>query len=66
MNPDLRLIGAHLGSMESDLDRVAQHVDRYPNFAVDLAGRVSYPMIAPRASSDRLHHQVSGPVAILH
>lgn len=51
MNPDLRLIGAHLGSMESDLGEVAQHLDRYPNFAVDLAGRMSYLRAAPRAQA---------------
>jgi predicted TIM-barrel fold metal-dependent hydrolase len=49
MNPDLRLVGAHLGSMESDLDQAAQHLDRYLNLAVDLAGRMSYLMTTPRA-----------------
>jgi predicted TIM-barrel fold metal-dependent hydrolase len=51
MNTDLRLIGAHLGSMEGDLKDVAEHLDRYPNFAVDLAGRMSYLMAAPRAEA---------------
>ena len=49
MNPDLRVVGAHLGSMESNLNELAQHLDRYPNFAVDLAGRIPYFKITPRA-----------------
>jgi predicted TIM-barrel fold metal-dependent hydrolase len=49
MNPNLRMVGAHLGSMESDFSQVAQHLDRYSNFAVDLAGRMPYLMMQPRA-----------------
>jgi predicted TIM-barrel fold metal-dependent hydrolase len=48
-NPGLRVIGAHLGSMESDVDLVAQRLDRYPNFAVDTAARVPHLTIQPRA-----------------
>jgi predicted TIM-barrel fold metal-dependent hydrolase len=47
-NPQLRMVGAHLGSMEKDLDEIAQHFDRYPNFAVDTAARMDYLMLAPR------------------
>lgn len=47
-NPSLRVIGAHLGSMESDVDQMAQRFDRYPNFAVDTAARVPYFMLQPR------------------
>jgi predicted TIM-barrel fold metal-dependent hydrolase len=46
-NPDLRVVGVHLGSMEKSLDNVASHLDRYPNFAVDTAGRMEYLMMAP-------------------
>jgi len=46
-NPDLRVVGVHLGSMEKDLDNIAAHFDRYPNFAVDTAARMEYLMIAP-------------------
>lgn len=46
-NPDLRMVGVHLGSMEKDLDAIASHFDRYPNFAVDMAARMEYLMIAP-------------------
>lgn len=48
-NPDLRVVGAHLGSMESDVDLVARRLGRYPNFAVDTAARVPHLTIQPRA-----------------
>ena len=38
--PKLRVIGAHLGSMEYDLKVLGDHFDRYPNFAVDTAARM--------------------------
>lgn len=39
-HPDLRLIGAHLGSLEWSVDELAKRLDRYPNFAVDMSARV--------------------------
>src|SRR6202050_268501 len=47
-NPKLRVVGAHLGSMETDVDELAKRFDRYPNFAVDTAARVPYLMLQPR------------------
>jgi predicted TIM-barrel fold metal-dependent hydrolase len=47
-NPKLRVVGAHLGSMETDVDEIAKRFDRYPNFAVDTAARLEYLMIQPR------------------
>ena len=38
-HPDLRVIGAHFGSLEDHLDELAPRLDRYPNFAVDTAAR---------------------------
>jgi predicted TIM-barrel fold metal-dependent hydrolase len=40
--PHLRVIGAHLGSMEADTDMVAATLDRYPNFAIDTGARVAH------------------------
>jgi len=40
-HPKLRMIGAHLGSLEYDVDEVAARLDRYPNFAVDISARLS-------------------------
>lgn len=46
-NPNLRIVGVHLGSMEKDLDDIAKHLDRYANFAVDTAARMEYLMYGP-------------------
>lgn len=40
-HPTLRLVGAHLGSLEYDTDEVAARLDRYPNFAVDISARLT-------------------------
>jgi len=48
MNPKLRVVGAHLGSMESNLAELGKRVDKYPNFAVDIAARMPYFEMEPR------------------
>jgi predicted TIM-barrel fold metal-dependent hydrolase len=45
--PGLRVVGAHLGSMEDNLAQLAEHLDRYPNFAVDTAARVPHLVVQP-------------------
>jgi amidohydrolase family protein len=45
-NPNLKIVGVHLGSMEKDLDGIGKVLDRYPNFAIDTAARMEYLMIA--------------------
>jgi len=39
-NPDLTLVGAHLGSLEWSVDELAKRLAKYPNFAVDMSARV--------------------------
>jgi predicted TIM-barrel fold metal-dependent hydrolase len=46
-NPELRMVGVHLGSMERNLDNIASHLDRYPNLAIDTAARMEYLMLMP-------------------
>jgi predicted TIM-barrel fold metal-dependent hydrolase len=46
-HPTLKVVGAHLGSMEVDVDQIAQRFDRHPNFAVDTAARIVYFMRQP-------------------
>jgi predicted TIM-barrel fold metal-dependent hydrolase len=47
-NPQLRVVGVHLGSLETSLDELGKRLDRYPNFAVDLAARTVYLTMQPR------------------
>jgi hypothetical protein len=41
-HPRLVMVAAHLGSLEHDLDAIAERLDRYPNFNVECAARVRY------------------------
>ncbi|MEN9634837.1 MAG: hypothetical protein RL077_3241 [Verrucomicrobiota bacterium] len=38
-HPTLVVVGAHLGSLEHDLDAIAERFVRYPNFHVEVAAR---------------------------
>ena len=40
-HPDLRFVGAHLASLEWNVDRIAAFLDAYPNADVDLAARMT-------------------------
>lgn len=40
-HPTLRFVGAHLASLEYDVDQIAAFLDRFPNATVDLAARMS-------------------------
>jgi predicted TIM-barrel fold metal-dependent hydrolase len=39
-HPGLRVIGAHLGSLEYDVTEIARRLDLYPNLAVDTSARM--------------------------
>lgn len=39
---DLKVVGAHFGSVEWNLDSLAARFDKYPNFAVDMAARIGH------------------------
>lgn len=39
-HPGLRVVGAHLGSLEYDVAEIVARLDRYPNFAVDTSARL--------------------------
>jgi acetyl esterase/lipase len=47
-HPQLRMVGCHLGSMEEDVDEVAERLDRHSNFVVDTAARVLHLTLQPR------------------
>src|SRR5690606_34599815 len=41
-HPDLKFVGAHLGSLEWNVDELAKRLDNFLNMAVDIAGRISH------------------------
>ncbi|HUU29133.1 MAG TPA: amidohydrolase family protein [archaeon] len=47
-HPGLRFVGCHLGSLEYDVDVLAKRLDKYPNFAVDMAGRICHFQVQDR------------------
>jgi amidohydrolase family protein len=51
-HPGTTFIGAHFGSMSSDLPMVAKTLDAYPNFYVDVASRLRF-MAAPSPETVR-------------
>ncbi len=38
-HPNLVVVGAHLGSMEHDLDGIAERLEKYPNFYIEVSAR---------------------------
>ena len=59
-HPNLRIVGAHLGSLEYDVDEVAARFDRYPNFAVDISARSGRPHGSGFRQGSPLLHTLSG------
>jgi len=47
-HPGLRFVGCHLGSLEYDVDEQAMRFDKYPNFSVDMAARISHFKVQDR------------------
>ena len=41
-HPDMKFIGAHLGSLEWNVDELAKRLDKFPNMAVDMAARITH------------------------
>lgn len=39
-NPNLRFIGAHIASLEYDVDELAKRLDKFPRMSIDLAARM--------------------------
>ncbi len=43
-HPNLRYVGAHLASLEFDVEEIALRMEKHPNFAVEIGGRTRYLM----------------------
>ncbi|MGC1240826.1 MAG: amidohydrolase family protein [Chryseosolibacter sp.] len=53
-HPDLRFVGAHLGSLEWSVDELAKRLDRFPNMAVDMAARISHLQYQSRLDREKV------------
>jgi len=47
-HPELRVVGAHLGSLEWNVEELANRLDRFPNLAVDMAARICHFQVQNR------------------
>ncbi|HET8900152.1 MAG TPA: amidohydrolase, partial [Rhodanobacteraceae bacterium] len=53
-HPKLRFVGAHLASLEYDVDRIAAFLDRFPDATVDMAARMSQVQYQSVRDRDRV------------
>ena len=54
--PEIIFIGAHLGSLEWNVDELAKRLDKYPNFQVDMAARISHLRYQSAEDYDRVRN----------
>ncbi len=54
-NPTLIFVGAHLGSLEWNVDSLAARLDRFPNMAVDMAARIVHLQFQARDNWQKVH-----------
>lgn len=55
-HPDMRFVGAHLGSLEYDVDSLALRLDRFPNMAVDMAARICHLQYQTRTKREKVRN----------
>ncbi len=55
-HPKLSFVGAHLASLEWNVDRVAEFLDRFPNASVDMAARMSELQNQSNQNYDRVRN----------
>ncbi|MEJ7770003.1 MAG: amidohydrolase family protein [Chitinophagaceae bacterium] len=54
-HPNIRFVGAHLGSLEWNVDELAKRLDKFPNMAVDMAERISHFQYQAVSDWKRVH-----------
>ncbi|RJP62770.1 MAG: amidohydrolase [Ignavibacteriales bacterium] len=55
-HPDMKFMGAHIGSLEWSVDEAARFLDKYPNAKVDLAARMDYLQLQSQKDWDKVYH----------
>lgn len=54
-HPNLRFVGAHLGSLEWNVDELAKRLDQFPNIAVDMAARIPHLQVQSVKNWQKVH-----------
>ncbi len=54
--PEMRFVGAHLGSLEWDVDELAKRLDRFQNMAVDMAARIPHLQFQSQANREKVRN----------
>jgi predicted TIM-barrel fold metal-dependent hydrolase len=54
-HPNLKVVGAHLGSLEWNVDELAKRLDQFPNFAVDMAARTVHLEYQSQKNWQKVH-----------
>jgi predicted TIM-barrel fold metal-dependent hydrolase len=57
-HPDLIYVGAHLGSMEWDVNEVAKRLDNFPNMMTDLAERICHLQLVAKTDREKVRNFV--------
>lgn len=52
--PQIRFVGAHLGSVEWNVDELSKRLDRFPNMAVDMAARIGHLQFQSQKDRNRV------------
>ena len=55
-HPDMRFVGAHLGSLEYDVDSLAKRLDKFPYMAVDMAARISHLQYQSKSNREKVRN----------
>lgn len=55
-NPELNFIGCHLGSLEWNVDSIADRLDRFPNLVVDMSARICHLQYQSARDRDKVRN----------
>ncbi|MEJ1238497.1 amidohydrolase family protein [Chryseolinea sp. T2] len=55
-HPDLRFVGAHLGSLEWSVDELARRLDKFPKMAVDMAARIGHFQVQSQHDREKVRN----------
>jgi hypothetical protein len=55
-HPGMRFVGAHLASLEYDVDSLAKRLDRFPNMAVDMAERICHLQYQTKTNREKVRN----------